>query len=365
MHYYILLSFFLIVNAFSYDDEVSSECDDDVIRHLQQRPQCKYDSKFSNYHCEGGNNYNKQYEKQDIFIDDLQNTHTHISGNVRTIQRQPNLCNEESSEASYEHFAKQRSKNILKQQAIFASLALKNNSKTLESLIANNKGSKIGKDLISLAEKGRIGKQTSTEGSVSSDAASAEDSIILEKKNILRRLKTDSSEVEPKEITEGHHKYQMLKNYIDTYESDTQSSNLPDFSPNTTLSEPNMSVTLKCGRLEASFAYDAPTKRLCVTVIQANEIPFKDQQTGVNQVYVQVILLPHKKQKYKTKSKPIFCPMFDESFTFNRINPEEIMNLGLRFRVYSLGFARKTHLIGELVYYYSLNYFINFIVIII
>ena len=159
-------------------------------------------------------------------------------------------------------------------------------------------------------------------------------------------MKTASSETESKETTDGH-KYQMLNSYLDNYESDTQSSNLPDFSPNTTLSEPNMAAPVKCGRLEASFAYDAPSKRLCVSVIQANEVPFKEQRTGVNQVYVQVILLPHKKQKCKTKSKPIFCPLFNESFTFSRINPEEIMNLGLRFRVYSVGFARKTHLIGK------------------
>lgn len=338
------------MNAFSYDDEleVSSECDEDVMRHLQQRPQCKYDSKFSNYLCEGGpeyNNSNKQYDKQDVFNGGLDTRMS--SGHVRTIQRQQSVHSQDESEASYENFSKHRTKNILKQQAIFASLALKNNSKTLESLIANNKDSKIvGKDLISLAEKGRIGKQTSTEGSVSSDAASAEDSIILEKKNILRRLKTASSETESKETSDGH-KYQMLSNYLDHYESDTQSSNLPDFSPNTTLSEPNMPGPVKCGKLEASFAYDAPSKRLCVSVIQATEMPYKEQRTGVNQVYVQVILLPHKKQKHKTKSKPIFCPIFNESFTFNRINPEEIMNLGLRFRLYSLGFARKTHLIGE------------------
>ncbi|KAI2801075.1 Protein kinase C conserved region 2 (CalB), partial [Blomia tropicalis] len=266
----------------------------------------------------------------------------------RTIQRQISICQDDCDPINYEPF-KRRSTNILKQQAIYASLALKNNTKTLESLM-NNKEGKTGKDLISLAEKGRIGKQTSTEGSASSETGSAEDNtgFILEKKSaILRRLKTASTESKESSTDVAGHKYQMLSNYLDNYESDTQSSNLPDFSPNTTISEPVMNGPIKCGRLEASFAYDAPSKRLCVTVIQANEIPFGEPRAGVNQVYVQVILLPHKKTKYRTKSKPIFCPVFNESFTFNRINPEGIMNLGLRFRVYSLCFARKNHLIGE------------------
>lgn len=332
------------VSAFSFenDEDSSSEYEEDVMRHLQQRPSLKQDTRYTSPLCESSKKY-KDYNK--LLDYDKQDSCDEVTKYARSngrIQRQQSVCTDDDSSCDT---LKNRSRNILKQQAIYASLALKNNSKTFDLLLTNKDRKLARNDLMSLAEKGRIGKQTSTEGSASSEAGSTEESLV-DKKNILRRLKTASSDTEPKELTDDH-KYQILNSYLDNYESDTQSSNLPDFSPNTTISEPNMASIIKCGRLEVSFAYDAPSKRLCVTVIQGNEIPFKDQRTGVNQVYVKIILLPHKKQKCKTKSKPIFCPVFNESFTFNRISPDEIMNLGLRFRVYSLGFARKTHLVGK------------------
>lgn len=328
-----------LVNAFSYDDEleVSSECDEDVMRHLQQRPQCKY-TKFSSYLSEGTEYHHRPYNK----LLDYNDKHTAAAGEMvfngvdaltapknstgalvgPRIVRQISVCQPDESDHSggscYDGYYKQhRSANILKQQAIYTSLTLKNKM-SLESMKENTKLG--GKDLISMAEKGRIGKQTSTEAS--SEAGSNEDSLLIDKKtHILRRLKMASSETES-----------------------TQSSNLPDFSPNTTISEPNMCNSIKVGRLEASFAYDAPSKRICVSVIQACEVqPYKaDGRVGVSQVYVQVLLLPQKKAKFRTKSKPIFCPIFNQTFTFNRISPDEIMNSGLRFRVYC-----SRHLIGE------------------
>ncbi|KAH9497953.1 Protein kinase C conserved region 2 (CalB) [Dermatophagoides farinae] len=268
-----------------------------------------------------------------------------------------------------------RSRNILKQQAIYASIALKNNAKTFEMFLSDdwqnnpNKNRKkmtttTTNDLISLAEKGRIGKQISTDGSVSSETAAAAATNNNKRSLLLKRMKTNESS-ETNDSNNNENKYQTLNNYDpNNYdESDTQSSNLQDFSPNTTLSERNLTTTLsssspqqqimmiKSGRLEISFAYDAPSKKLYVIVIQGDEIAYKDQQqqqhSNVCQIYVKIILLPHKKQKFRTKSKPIFCPVFDETFTFNRINPDEISNLGLRFRVFSVGFTRKTYLIGE------------------
>lgn len=319
------------MNAFSYDDEleVSSECEEDVMRHLQQRPQCKY-TKFSSYLSEGKEyyrSYNKlfDYDKHSVAGEVFNGVDGQSAPTINTsplvgprIVRQTSVCQPDESDHSgsfdgyYKHH---RSANILKQQAIYTSLTLKN--KSLESMKESTK--LAGKDLISMAEKGRIGKQTSTEAS--SEAGSNEDSMLIDKKtHILRRLKTASSETES-----------------------TQSSNLPDFSPNTTISEPNIGSAIKVGRLEISFAYDAPSKRICVTVIQACEVqPYKaDGRVGVSQVYVQVLLLPQKKAKVRTKSKPIFCPIFNQTFTFNRISPDEIMNLGLRFRVYC-----SRHLIG-------------------
>nr|XP_027202980.1 probable cyclin-dependent serine/threonine-protein kinase DDB_G0292550 [Dermatophagoides pteronyssinus] len=328
------------------------------------------------------------------------------------IQRQNSIClNDEhmmntntnmTTAINNDNFNKNRSRNILKQQAIYASIALKNNTKTFNEMFLsdndnNNKDNRKkttsiinhnhnhNNDLISLAEKGRIGKQISTDGSLSSETGSTnEDAIIIltqnnhhTKRNILKCLKNvESNETADSSIIiKDNNKYQTLNNnyYNDNnYESDTQSSNLPDFSPTNpqqpTLSEQNISTTKATtkmmiksgssigvigggskngGRLEISFAYNVSSKKLFVTVIQGDEIPYKDQHKNVLQIYVKIILLPNKKQKFRTKSKPIFCPIFDETFTFNRISPDDISNLGLRFRLFSIGFTRKTYLIGE------------------
>lgn len=327
------------------------------------------------------NNYRQQYDNH-VIIDDndlddalknsaLQECESLIRNKVDLIVQpienhfNPISINEESINFNLENSLKSnRSRNLLKQQAIYTSFALKNNSKAFENMFSDHHNYHLKKsgtnnhnsnDLISLAEKGRIGKQASTDGSISSETGSAEETV-LQRRNILKRLKTESS-AETTESKDDHHKYQTLSNHYhcdNNYESDTQSSNLPDFSPNATLSsEPNpmSSLVIKGGRLEVAFAYDAPTKRLSVTVIQGVEIPHKKQHTSVCQIYVKVILMPHKKQKFRTKSKPIFCPVFDETFIFNKIDPQEIMDLGLRFRVFSQGFTRKTHLIGKITNY--------------
>src|SRR5699024_9540438 len=123
---------------------VSSECDEDVMRHLQQRPQCKY-SKFSAYLSEGGKQYNKllDYDKQhhqppmeDVFngVDGRRPSAPSaaaLGGRIRpVIQRQTSVCHPDESDSGigsgpYPEYYKHnhRSTNILKQQAIYASLA--------------------------------------------------------------------------------------------------------------------------------------------------------------------------------------------------------------------------------------------------
>ncbi|KAF7488346.1 Synaptotagmin-16 [Sarcoptes scabiei] len=343
-----------------------------------------------------------------------------IRNNPRMIASQSPTFQENSKIINGEHHhqidtARNRSRNLLKQQAIYASFALKKNTRNFGDIYSKNanfssknnsnnnnenensnhsNGEKFGansNDLVSLAEKGGIGKQASTEGSVSSETGSiVEDhsnqkhhrkslSLLRSKRNLLNRIKTESSETnDSKDLSEDHHltnqqqrqrqnqyqrsKYQSLNNYFDlTFdESDTQSSNLQDLSPQTTFSEnQNLSTLIlnttgntqlepnKFGRLEISYAYDAPSKRLYLTVIQSDDLPHKEQFPSMVQVFVKILLLPNKKQKFRTKPKPFFCPIIKESFTFNRINPDEINSHGLRLQLYMTGFNGKNRLIGE------------------
>lgn len=358
-----------------------SDEENDEIDSLEQVRSHQYNSSLGNYLNEH-KKYNKLLDYDKVNVPFCGNYHQMDSGvsqsitsvsnenaascrrYTRSIQKQHSIYHhDDEGYESPNYNNKYKTKNLLKQQAIYTSLALKKGTKSFENMMLSKSSKFEGKppernDLISLAEKGRIGKQTSTDGSASSETGSAEDAII-DKKELFKRNKTASSETtDSKDTTDNnlHHtnpKYHIFNSFmIDTYESDTQSSNLPDFSPNATLSEKNTKfpeepLPIKYGQLEISFAYDAPTKRLCVVVLRASDIPMKDIVIGVNQVYVQVLLLPNKKQKYRTKPKPIFSPIFNETFTFNRLSPDEIATLGLEFRVFSIGFAKKPRRVGE------------------
>ncbi|CAH1792280.1 unnamed protein product, partial [Owenia fusiformis] len=111
----------------------------------------------------------------------------------------------------------------------------------------------------------------------------------------------------------------------------------------------------KCGLLEVTFLYDKARQKLGVTVIGARDIPAKDRG-GANNTQVRLMLLPTKKQKHKTKIKQGEQPEYNEIFTFNKIPPDNIANMGIRFRLYGTERMRKENMIGEsVVGFASLN----------
>ncbi|BFZ07013.1 hypothetical protein BsWGS_10052 [Bradybaena similaris] len=115
------------------------------------------------------------------------------------------------------------------------------------------------------------------------------------------------------------------------------------------------SVISKCGSLEVSFRYDNAHSRLLVSVHQAKEIPAKDRG-GANNTQVRIMLLPGKKQRHKTRVKDGENPVFDEQFCFNKILPDELQGMGLRFRLYGLERMRRERMIGEsIIGFASLN----------
>ncbi|XP_076463797.1 uncharacterized protein LOC143295972 isoform X2 [Babylonia areolata] len=111
----------------------------------------------------------------------------------------------------------------------------------------------------------------------------------------------------------------------------------------------------KCGSLEVTFTYLAVRGRMTVHVQRAREIPTKDRG-GANSTQVRLMLLPTKKQRFKTKVKEGEEPVFDETFVFSKIFTDELEGLGVRFRLYGLERMRREYMIGEsIIGFASLN----------
>ena len=74
----------------------------------------------------------------------------------------------------------------------------------------------------------------------------------------------------------------------------------------------------KCGSLEMTFSYDSKRGKMAVTVHQAQDIPSVDRG-GASHAQVRILLLPTKKQKFKTKVKSGQNPVYQENFIFKNI----------------------------------------------
>ncbi|KAK6183281.1 hypothetical protein SNE40_010790 [Patella caerulea] len=111
----------------------------------------------------------------------------------------------------------------------------------------------------------------------------------------------------------------------------------------------------KCGSLEVTFRYEAKRGKIHMMIHQAQEIPAKDRG-GANNVQVRAMLLPTKRQKHKTKVKSGENPIFNEDIVFNKIFPDDVQSMGVRFRLYGVERMRRERMIGEsIVGFASLN----------
>lgn len=111
----------------------------------------------------------------------------------------------------------------------------------------------------------------------------------------------------------------------------------------------------KCGSIEMTFSYNPNRGKMAITVHQAQEIPSVDRG-GASHSQVRILLLPNKKQRYKTKVKSGQNPVYQESFIFNRIPLEEVHSMGIRIRLYGVERMRRERMIGEsIIGFASLN----------
>lgn len=102
----------------------------------------------------------------------------------------------------------------------------------------------------------------------------------------------------------------------------------------------------KCGDLDITLYYKASSQKLTVTVVEAKDIPDKDR-SGVSTWQVHVVLLPSKKQRGKTAAQKGSQPVFNESFTFNKLEMEELANYAIRFRLYAVRKRIREKMMGE------------------
>ncbi|XP_050672019.1 synaptotagmin-16 isoform X2 [Leptidea sinapis] len=100
------------------------------------------------------------------------------------------------------------------------------------------------------------------------------------------------------------------------------------------------------GSVELTLLYDAPVRSMTVHVLQARSLPLKTQGQ-ILQSQVRVVLMPLKKQKYKSKIRNGENPQYMESFVLHKINPEDVHGLGLRIRIYGCERMRRQRLLGE------------------
>ncbi|TRZ01157.1 hypothetical protein DNTS_002837 [Danionella cerebrum] len=105
----------------------------------------------------------------------------------------------------------------------------------------------------------------------------------------------------------------------------------------------------KCGDLIISLDYRAEANWLLLTVIMAQGIPDK-ARSGMDSWQVHVVLLPGKRQRYKTAVQKGSMPRFEESFRFSQLEPGDLDSSALRFRLYALGKMNRERMMGEALY---------------
>lgn len=103
--------------------------------------------------------------------------------------------------------------------------------------------------------------------------------------------------------------------------------------------------------LHVTHAYDPTTRKLKIRIVKADFVPMKTNQDCDQRCYVKLLLLPNKRQKFKTTTKSCSSnPIeFDELFTFNRVSPEAIMTLSIKYLFYLVNNESKHRNVGEAI----------------
>ncbi|XP_031747119.1 synaptotagmin-16 isoform X1 [Xenopus tropicalis] len=133
--------------------------------------------------------------------------------------------------------------------------------------------------------------------------------------------------------------------------TDNSSVCSPEDQTESTITPPVPYVPIsKCGDLDVTLEYKPSSQKLTVTVLEAKDIPDKER-SGVDSWQVHLVVLPSKKQRGKTTTQKGSLPVFNETFTFNKLVPEEMPNHALRFRLYAVHKMNRVKMMGEKLYH--------------
>ncbi|KAJ9597260.1 hypothetical protein L9F63_011864, partial [Diploptera punctata] len=229
--------------------------------------------------------------------------------------------------------------------------------------LCKSPSSSQGADLISLAEKGKVG---SSSASSSCSTTSGEDEQQKEKAlrhrdsrgSTYRKLPMQSNIQTPLTPGEDSCFHDIVISNIVMVEFMNFEINCIVVLPQEQLfdvtdlqsafGDQESHLVSKCGHLEVAFAYDAPMRKMTVRVLQARDIPARDRG-GATHTQVRLVMLPSKRQKHKTKVRQGNNPQYMESFLLHRVNPEDVNSMGVRFRLYGCERMRRERMIGECV----------------
>ena len=101
--------------------------------------------------------------------------------------------------------------------------------------------------------------------------------------------------------------------------------------------------------LEFMLYYDFQKRTLTVTLIQATNLPAK-HKSGTSDPFVTLFLLPHKEDIYRSKTRyKTLNPIFDESFTFEGMQYDEVMERTLVLRVFDADTFSRCENIGTII----------------
>lgn len=212
---------------------------------------------------------------------------------------------------------------------------------------------------------GKIGKTGSLDGTSSSSDSASQDTEeealipILHEKAKQKAAELLRNSCGTNGLTKSNSGRMNKKSYNNSgyerrSEADSETNSKSSDNNNDYVMINNGNDSVKYGCLQISHAYDPPSRKLHVTVIRGRSVPTQEK-SGSKFVYVKVVLTPNHKSKQSTKPKPVGTgdPIFNETFTFNRIDPEDILNHGIRYRLYTRERMSRETMLGEGHIYFS------------
>ncbi|CAG0880773.1 unnamed protein product [Darwinula stevensoni] len=221
-------------------------------------------------------------------------------------------------------------------------------------------------DLASLAERGRVGVDSSSSGSGDDDSSQQslrhrvpfrrQSSLEEEEEEVCNASPTANSSAKPRNpigcqlqgkriLLPREHRYLAV---IDATEHDLLglSELMPMYEEGGEVQ--GLGAGSKCGSIEAAFSLDALSHRINVAIVQARNVPPRNRSSQTLS-QVRLLLLPSRKQRHSTRILPGENPVFHETFIFTGIFPGDVNSMGVRLRLYGCERLRRERLIGEIV----------------